>query len=543
MANENNNVVAGLNIELGATANRAQINGEINKVLTALDAIGKHQSKVKIDASDLSKLNKIINDITSKIGRNNTITSRVKNNVTTKLREGFEGAMPQMRKVVQDNIRSLTAEMGKAISQMQRGKFVNTAQLKTTKDKVSNLSNLYETLGLSGVNNSKALQGLQNTFRLYSEKIKVPVPPAKVQEIRKEMNKLFQLPSSTVEETTAKIEAIAKKIEEFNRRLKRNQKGSVLSNELDKGVSTLTDVNNRLMLEKSKAIEQEKAEAKKEAEKAKKEADTIKREADKKAIKEERENIAKSKITTNSLLSMPAGNVEEARAKVNALNAQMDKLVGLKQKLDNDPTNKFLQQEYKNAQKLTVQIERLNKELQGTKYLSNIQLKSGLDINNKPIDIKNIGLLQSYQTELGKRMQGGNIYSKDYIELAAAKQRMTSYERIATGQMDAYNIKLEEQINTVKRGHKVHSEFINLLKSYVSVYAIRDIGREIVKITAQFDMQKRALGALIGDQSKAVSIFSQIKANALKSPFSTLDITGQAKQLAAFGVQTKDLVK
>jgi len=48
MANENNNVVAGLNIELGATANRTQINGEINKVLTALDAIGKHQSKAKI---------------------------------------------------------------------------------------------------------------------------------------------------------------------------------------------------------------------------------------------------------------------------------------------------------------------------------------------------------------------------------------------------------------------------------------------------------------------------------------------------------------
>ena len=57
----------------------------------------------------------------------------------------------------------------------------------------------------------------------------------------------------------------------------------------------------------------------------------------------------------------------------------------------------------------------------------------------------------------------------------------------------------------------------------------------IREVTAQFELQRISLGAIIQDQQKANQIFAEIKSFALTSPLKILDLTKYAKQVAAYG--------
>lgn len=83
----------------------------------------------------------------------------------------------------------------------------------------------------------------------------------------------------------------------------------------------------------------------------------------------------------------------------------------------------------------------------------------------------------------------------------------------------------------------------SMLRQYFNLWAIKSFAENIVKITAEFDRQRRALGALINDQSKSITIFQEIKNMALESPFTTLELTKTAKGLSAYSIETKNLVR
>ena len=60
---------------------------------------------------------------------------------------------------------------------------------------------------------------------------------------------------------------------------------------------------------------------------------------------------------------------------------------------------------------------------------------------------------------------------------------------------------------------------------YASIGAIGGFLTKIREVTAQFELQRISLGAIIQDQNKANQLFSEIKQFALKSPVSILDLT------------------
>ena len=61
------------------------------------------------------------------------------------------------------------------------------------------------------------------------------------------------------------------------------------------------------------------------------------------------------------------------------------------------------------------------------------------------------------------------------------------------------------------------------------------------EVTAQFELQRVSLGAILQDQNKANQLFSEIKSFALKSPVSILDLTKYTKQLAAYKIGYDEL--
>lgn len=64
---------------------------------------------------------------------------------------------------------------------------------------------------------------------------------------------------------------------------------------------------------------------------------------------------------------------------------------------------------------------------------------------------------------------------------------------------------------------------------------------KIREVTAEFELQRVALGAIIKDSYEASKMFEQIKAAAVKSPFEIKDLVSYTKQLAAYKIETKDL--
>ena len=76
---------------------------------------------------------------------------------------------------------------------------------------------------------------------------------------------------------------------------------------------------------------------------------------------------------------------------------------------------------------------------------------------------------------------------------------------------------------------------------YVGIRQVASVLRGIREITAEFELQRVALGALIQDSHQADILFSQIKAAAIESPYQIKELVNYTKQLAAYGVEQNKL--
>lgn len=85
------------------------------------------------------------------------------------------------------------------------------------------------------------------------------------------------------------------------------------------------------------------------------------------------------------------------------------------------------------------------------------------------------------------------------------------------------------------------SRLIQRLAVYAGFQQIMGFLRNVREVTAQFELQRVSLGAIIQDQNKANTLFTQIKGLALNSPVSILDLTKYTKQLAAYKIGYDEL--
>ena len=113
----------------------------------------------------------------------------------------------------------------------------------------------------------------------------------------------------------------------------------------------------------------------------------------------------------------------------------------------------------------------------------------------------------------------------------------------------------EEMAASFRRGHEYIQQWNNglatsgahlgaLIKSSITLIGLHSATRfikNIREVTAEFEMQRVALGGIIQDTDRAEQLFNQLKAAAIKSPFEIKDLVSFTKQLSAYRIETDKL--
>ena len=118
--------------------------------------------------------------------------------------------------------------------------------------------------------------------------------------------------------------------------------------------------------------------------------------------------------------------------------------------------------------------------------------------------------------------------------LAAARLKAARAANVGTSATRNANKAFAEQSSYLSR----------LTQRMAAYWSIRQAGNfltNVREVTAQFELQRVSLGAILQDANKGEQIFSQIKQFALKSPISILDLTKYTKQLAAYKIGYDEL--
>lgn len=176
---------------------------------------------------------------------------------------------------------------------------------------------------------------------------------------------------------------------------------------------------------------------------------------------------------------------------------------------------------------------------QETQRILNKEAKSIADITAK---------LQIQQ----QRLQSANIGSAKFNKIAEEVRRLTAdlekanqKMRELTGQTQSgaarQSAAVKQVTNEFKHQDGYVSRLIKRLAVYASFSAVGNFLTNVREVTAQFELQRVSLGAILQDANKGAQIFSQIKQFALKSPISILDLTKYTKQLAAYKIGYDEL--
>ena len=151
-----------------------------------------------------------------------------------------------------------------------------------------------------------------------------------------------------------------------------------------------------------------------------------------------------------------------------------------------------------------------------------------------------------------QRLNATSMKSGEFDKIAKEVERLTkkldeTRKKIAelTGQSTSGSSTQARNARKVNEEYTKQLGYVDRLIRRMAVYgSISMIGGFLTKVrevTAQFELQRVSLGAILQDQNKANQLFSEIKSFALKSPVSILDLTKYTKQLAAYKIGYDEL--
>lgn len=147
---------------------------------------------------------------------------------------------------------------------------------------------------------------------------------------------------------------------------------------------------------------------------------------------------------------------------------------------------------------------------------------------------KTMAVLQEQERILSERLSkasfGTDKYNKLKTQLQGVRQEIERINKDINGTSSAMD--------------GANSRLMMLLKNslrLVALHAGTRFIRNVREVTAEFELQKVALGSIIQDTERAEALFSQIKAAAIQSPFEIKDLVSYTKQLSAYQIETEKL--
>jgi hypothetical protein len=198
----------------------------------------------------------------------------------------------------------------------------------------------------------------------------------------------------------------------------------------------------------------------------------------------------------------------------------VDKFDDIKQKLETIKVKPISKDNYKAIQQLASELKDLAKALQGLEKFKGIQLPE-------------------LQRAMAKKLNKDVQQADEKLRLQQERVRQAN-ERILLSQQ-----RITEQIGRSGRAYSDLGGCVGRLIKRIAVYyslgQINNFLTSVREVTAQFELQRISLGAILQNQENANALFSQIKTFALTSPVKILDLTKYTKQLAAYKIGYDEL--
>lgn len=119
-------------------------------------------------------------------------------------------------------------------------------------------------------------------------------------------------------------------------------------------------------------------------------------------------------------------------------------------------------------------------------------------------------------------------------QAALTEERLTQAKQRSANATDRQNAAYKTQGGYLSR-------LFQRMVAYASVAQAFSFVRNVRDVTAEFELQRVALGSIIGDLNEANAMFEQIKAAAVKSPFQIKELVTYTKQLAAYKIESDEL--
>lgn len=242
------------------------------------------------------------------------------------------------------------------------------------------------------------------------------------------------------------------------------------------------------------------------------------------------------------VLGTASGSVDNLNARLQQMNQQWNQMARSKKFTADGKLTAEAQALYIQYKKVTEELrkqgltmsEMLSKEQQRAQkhqqYLTNRKKENAI-LNTT---IKTVDALQAKINVLQSRLNKTPVGSSAFGTLNQ-KLRETQRELVAVQQrMSATGVEMEKADMTFGRLLKRSAYFFGL-------HAVTRFLKNIREVTAEFELQRVALGGIIQDSEEANSLFRQIKAAAIQSPFEIKDLVSYTKQLSAYRVETENL--
>ena len=172
-------------------------------------------------------------------------------------------------------------------------------------------------------------------------------------------------------------------------------------------------------------------------------------------------------------------------------------------------------------------------------------------IKELAIELKQLAKALEQVQKYSKTTQLGQQNFRNDVQMEKLRQANERLEiqkrRVALAEQkhaDAMQRSAERSKQLGNEYQKQSSYLNNLLKKTAALWSLHQVSAfltNIRQVTAEFELQKVSLGAIIQDQQRANQLFAEIKSFALTSPLKILDLIKYTKQVAAYGFETEKL--
>lgn len=204
---------------------------------------------------------------------------------------------------------------------------------------------------------------------------------------------------------------------------------------------------------------------------------------------------------------------------------------GIKKEID---SLNILMQKYQdyektvNGRKVVVDLSKPRQEIASViSMLEQMSRLSGKDLNAQWTKFVQQGIAPNAKAKASALAEGAR---RTAMEMEKARKTSEDFSR---------NIQnLGGEIKTLGR---LGGELGMIFQNAFSIYALRNFAQSIIRVGGEIQKQRIAMGSILQDEYKADTIYSQMKALAVRSPFGISDLNTFSKQLSAYSIPYNEL--